>query len=320
MSKESRDNGPRECYIGTIMEWSDRMNAAIEYVEANLAGDVDFAEAAAKAACSTFHFQRMFLAASGLTLGEYVRRRRLTQAASDLISGDARVIDIALKYGYESPDAFARAFRNLHGVTPTAARALGVKLTAYPRISFHIILKGGSDMDYRIIKKPGFTAAARTRHFTTLDGKNFVEIPKWWQEFLASPDCSRLTSLAGNKPGAVTGGNMLGLCYGPPDAVDFIYAIAVELPAGVSARPFEKLAVPAATWAVFDCAVDDLVDVTKRIFSEWFPSTGYEHDDAPEIEVYLPERPERKMQIGASLTKEQAGYAIQLWIPVIKKQ
>ena len=306
MSKESRDNGPRECYIGTIMEWSERMNAAIEYVEANLTADIDFAEAAAKAACSTFHFQRMFLAASGLTLGEYVRRRRLTQAASDLTTGHAKVVDVALKYGYESPDAFARAFRNLHGVTPAAARASGVKLTAFPRISFRIVLKGGSDMDYRIIKKPGFTVAGSTRHFTAVDGKNFVDIPKWWQQFLASPDCAKLTGLARNRPGAVTGGAMLGLCYGLADAVDFVYGIAIELPAGTSASPFEKIEVPGATWAVFDCDIDNLQEVTKRIFSEWFPSTSYEHGDAPEIEVYLPERPGQKMQV-------------QLWMPVDKK-
>ncbi len=283
------------------------MNSAIEYIEANLAGEIDFAEAARRAACSTFHFQRVFLAAAGLTIGEYVRRRRLTQAASDLISGGTRVIDVALKYGYESPDAFARAFRNMHGITPTAARASGVKLTAYPRISFHIVLKGGSDMDYRIIKKPGFTAAARTRHFTTVDGKNFVDIPKWWQEFLASRDCAKLTSLAENKPGAVTGGAMLGLCYGPADAIDFIYAIGVELQPGASAQPFEKLEVPAATWAVFDCHIGNLQEVTKRIFSEWFPSTSYDHDDAPEIEVYLPERPGQEMQV-------------QIWIPVVNKR
>ena len=104
------------------MEWSERMNAAIDYIEENLAGEIDFNVAAEKAACSTFHFHRIFFALNGLTPAEYARRRRLTLAATELTSGNTRVIDIALKYGYESPDAFTRAFRNMHGVTPLVAR------------------------------------------------------------------------------------------------------------------------------------------------------------------------------------------------------
>jgi len=288
------------------MEWSERMNAAIEYIEDNLDGDIDFTKAAEKAACSTFHFQRIFFAVNGITPVEYARRRRLTRAARELTSGNTKVIDIALKYGYESPDAFSRAFRNMHGVTPTAAREPEVTLTAYPRISFHIVLKGGSDMDYRIAKKPGFTIAGRSKQFTAVDGKNFIQIPLWWDEFLASPDCGKLTALSKNKPGAVTGGAMLGFCYGLADSVEFSYGIGVELPEGGSPGPFEKIEIRSATWAVFDCTLDDLQDVTKRIFSEWFPSTGYEHDAVPEIEVYLPEKPGKKMQC-------------ELWMPIVRK-
>ena len=289
------------------MEWSERMNAAIDYIEANLAGDIDFNKAAEKAACSTFHFQRIFFAVNGLTPVEYTRKRKLTLAATELSSGNTRVIDIAMKYGYDSPNAFTRAFRNLHGVTPQAAREPGVMLTAYPRISFHIELKGGNDMDYRLIEKPGLTVAARTRQFTTINGQNFVEIPKWWDEFMASPECQALTSLSGNKPGAVTSSIMLGICYGEADAVEFSYGIGVELPQGASSGAFEKIEIPATTWAVFDCTLDNLQDVTKRIFSEWFPSTGYEHDAKPELEVYLPEKPGEVIQC-------------ELWMPIIKKK
>ncbi len=162
-------------------------------------------------------------------------------------------------------------------------------------------------MDYRMVEKPGFDFAGRTRQFTTVDGQNFRQIPLWWDEFLSSPDCSKLMAVAGNKPGAVTGGAMLGVCYGPADAVEFSYGIGIELPAGVSPGPWEKLPVPSTSWAVFDCTLDDLQEVTKRIFSEWFPSTGYEHDSIPEIEVYLPEKPGGKMQC-------------ELWIPIIKKK
>jgi AraC family transcriptional regulator len=289
------------------MEWSERMNAAIDYIEENLAGEIDFSEAAKRACCSTFHFQRVFFAVNGITPVEYARRRRLTLAARELTSSNSRVIDIAVKYGYDSPDAFTRAFRNVHGVTPQAARKPGVILTSCPRISFHIELKGGNDMDYRIVEKPGLVVAAQTRRFTTVNGQNFVEIPKWWEAFLKSPDCQKMTALSGGKPGAVTRGVMLGICYGDADDIEFSYGIGVELPENAPAGPFERKEIPAATWAVFDCTLANLQDVTKRIFSEWFPSTGYEHDAKPELEVYLPGKQGDEMQC-------------QIWIPIVKKK
>ena len=289
------------------MEWPERMNAAIDYIEENLAGEIDFNEAAKRACCSTFHFHRVFFAINSLTPAEYTRRRRLTQAARELTSGNTKVIDIAMKYGYDSPDAFTRAFRNLHGVTPTAAREPGVTLTAFPRISFHIELKGGNDMDYRIIEKPAFPIAVTKRQFTTANEQNFVQIPKWWDEFLKSPECSQMTSLTGNKPGTVTGSAMLGICFADDKPVDFYYGIGVELPGNTAAGPFEKMEIPAATWAVFDCTIPTLQDVTKRIFSEWFPSTGYEHDAKPELEVYLSEKPGEVMKC-------------ELWMPIVKKR
>ncbi len=281
------------------------MSAAVDYLERNLDGEIDIARAADIACCSSFYFQRLFLVISGITLAEYIRRRRLTLAATELASGENKIIDIALKYGYDSPDAFTRAFRNMHGITPQAARTPGKKLEAFPRISFQIILKGGSDMEYRIEKKPGFSFAGRTRKFTTVNGENFKKIPVWWQEFTASPECSLVRELCGNRPGQVTRGEMLGICFGDADAVEFSYGIGVELREGKTPGQFEKIDVPQTTWAVFDCTLDDLQEITKRVFSEWFPSTGYEHDNIPEFEVYLPEKPGQPMRC-------------ELWFPVKK--
>jgi len=294
------------------MEWSDRMNAAISYIEANLDGDMDFSEAAKKACCSVFHFQRIFMVVMDMTPAEYVRRRRLTLAARELTSTGAKVIDLAVKYGYDSPDSFTRAFRNVHGVTPQAARTSGVKLAAFPRVSFRVELKGGSDMDYTIIEKKGFDIAINKRLFTTKDGQNFIKIPQFWQEFMKSPDYQTLCGLGGGKPGKITGGGCLGVCIDDEPIIDpqnykFYYGIAVELPPNGKAGKFEKYAVPAATWAVFDCTLDNLQDITKKIFSEWFPSTGYEHDAKPELEVYFP--------------GDFSGAAkAQIWIPVVKKK
>ena len=271
------------------MDWSDRMNAAIDYIEENLAGIIDFNEAANRACCSSSHFQRVFFAINGLTQIEYVRRRRLTLAAMELAAGNAKVIDVSIKYGYDSPNAFTRAFRNMHGITPQAAREPGVTLTSFPRISFHIELKGGNDMDYKILIKPAFSIAMTSRKFTSINGQNFKDIPAWWSEFLSSPDCAAMTALSGNSPGVMTGGVMLGVCYGTEDEGEFSYGIAVELPEGISPGKFEKMEILATTWAVFDCTLANLQDVTKHIFGEWYASTGYEHPGTPDLEVYLPE-------------------------------
>ena len=292
------------------MEWSERMNAAIGYIEDNLAGEIDFSEAAKKACCSLFHFQRMFFAIIGVTPAEYARRRRLTLAARELTSTNAKVIDISLKYGYDSPDSFTRAFRNVHGVTPQAARGPGVQLTAYPRISFNIELKGGNDVDYQIVEKPAFNIIGRSRKFTTTNGENFIKIPQFWNEFMATPEFKTLRDLNGGKPGVITGAEMLGVCF--PDKNNnwdpFNYGIGIEKAGKKTTGGFEVIPVPAATWAVFDCNIDNLQDVTKRIFSEWFPSTGYEHDAKPDIEVYFPEGPRSKVM------------QCQIWVPVVKKK
>ena len=293
------------------MEWSDRMNAAIDYIEENLAGDIDFNKAANKACCSTFHFQRIFFAVNGLTPAEYARRRRLTLAARELLSSTARVINIAVKYGYESPNAFTRAFRNLHGVTPMAAREPGVTLTAFPRISFHIVLKGGDDMDYRIIEKPAFDVVGKARKFTTVNGENFIKIPQFWEEFVQDENGDKiLMDLTQRKPGPVTGAIELGVCIAEKGMEEFIYAIGVEKPDKAVPVGFEVIHIPAATWAIFESIgpmPKAIQDITVQIFQEWFPSTGYEHDAKPELEVYLPGDP------------DSPDYRCQVWVPIIKK-
>ena len=142
------------------MEWLDRMNDALGYLEANLAGTADMEHAARLACCSVYHFGRMFSYIAGVPLSEYLRRRRMTLAAFDLQNG-GRVLDVALRYGYESPTAFNRAFQSVHGVSPSAAQRDGAPLKAYPRISFKITVKGEAEMDYRI--KPSVSWACANR-------------------------------------------------------------------------------------------------------------------------------------------------------------
>jgi AraC family transcriptional regulator len=290
------------------MEWSDRMNAAIDYIEDNLAGEIDFTKAADKACCSLFHFQRMFFAIIGVTPVEYTRRRRLTLAAREFTLGNSKVIDLAIKYGYDSPVSFARAFRNVHGIAPRAARAPGVKLTAFPRVSFHIELKGENDMDYKLIEKPDFDIVAKGREFSNEQGKSFIELPQFWNEFRKDKSWDTLMKYTAEKPGAVTGAGSLGIC-GMEKDMKFYYAIGAEKSGKAVPRGFETMHMPAATWAVFDSfgpVTPSIQAVIKKIFSEWFPSTGYEHAEISELQVYLPG------------DMQAPDYHCQVWVPVVK--
>jgi AraC family transcriptional regulator len=253
----------------------------------------------------------MFFAIIGVTPAEYARRRRLTLAARELTSTNAKVIDIGLKYGYDSPDSFTRAFRNIHGITPQAARAPGVTLAAFPRVSFNIILKGGNDMDYKIIDRPAFDVVGRGKKFTTAGGTNFIKIPQFWQEFSASAEYQKLAKLGGGKPGPVTGADIISaILPNEKNTWDpIIYTICIEK-TGKTAD-FDVFHIPAATWAVFESIgpmPGAIQEVTRKIFQEWFPSTGYEHDAKPELEVYLPGDPNSK------------DYRCQVWMPIVKKK
>jgi AraC family transcriptional regulator len=229
-------------------------------------------------------------------------------AGRELTSADVKVIDIALKYGYDSPDSFTRAFRNVHGITPRAARTSGVKLMAFPRVSFHIELKGGNNMDYRILEKPSFTVAGRMRKFTNKNKQNLVDIPKWWETFSQSPEWNRIKEVSGSKAGEITGGQMLGICFDFGQSDEFKYAIAVELLKGMSPKTFETMEIPTETWAAFDTTIDDISRCWDQIYKEWFPSTGYQHTGGPELEIYMPGD-------FSDLTMP-----CQLWIPVLKNK
>lgn len=289
------------------MDWSERMNTAVDYIEENLAGEIDFNKAAAKAACSIFHFQRIFFAVNGLTPADYARRRKLTLAATELSTGNAKVIDTALKYGYDSPNAFTRAFRQLHGITPQAAREPGAKLTTYPRIFFHIKLEGGNNMDYKLVEKPAFDIVGKSRKINLINGQDFIGTKQFWQEYLPTKECQILFEL-GKKHGPVIGADMMGvemLIDGHYDPL--LYVICVEKLNKMDGKGFEVFHIPAATYAIFNCTLETLADVASRVFSEWFPSSGYRIDTKPLIEAYFLDNlkipPER----------------CQLWYPVVKK-
>lgn len=280
------------------------MNDAIEYIEARLGEELDIRGIAQAAASSPFHFQRMFSMLTGTTVADYIRRRRMTLAAQELASTGCRVVDAALKYGYETPESFSKAFSRMHGISPSQAREPGAALKAFPRIFFRISIKGDRDMDYSIIEKEGFEIAGAARKISTRDGVNFAEVPAFWRESYSDGTCEKVCSVSG-------GGNIYGVCLDfAENGSDFTYMIAADAPKGELPQGFVRRKVPAATWAVFTATgplPGSVQDVTKRIFSEWFPATGYEHDDAPELEVYLP---------GDNSSPD---YRCEIWIPIKKK-
>lgn len=162
------------------MEWLDRMNKAMNYIELNLAEDISYDQLAQIACCSTYHFQRMFSFITGVPLSEYIRRRRLTIAAFELQTSNAKVIDLAIKYGYESPEAFSRAFKNLHGIAPVSACDVGVSMKAFPKMTFSISIKGVSELNYRIEQKERFEVFGLALKTTVINGQCYKDIPAFW--------------------------------------------------------------------------------------------------------------------------------------------
>ncbi len=269
------------------MSWQDRMNRAIAWIELHLRDVIEWDVAAREAYCSPFHFLRMFEVITGITTGEYVRRRRLSLAAMDLVTGDAKIIDLALRYGYDSPDAFAKAFRKLFGCTPTEARRPGVRLRSYPPITFTITLRGGHALEYRIETKSAYQLTGLPLRVSTVD---------------------RLDQLvpAGSEIGVA------GVIAEVDDKAEtFTYFIAVETPSDRSQLPdgCRDVLIPAATWGIFDArgpVPGSIVDLMPRIFNEWFPTASWEHANGPELEVY------------PTGNTQSPDYRCEVWIPLQK--
>lgn len=286
------------------MEWLIRMKDALDYMESKMTDVLCIEDVAKIAHVSPFHFQRMFSMLTGVTVADYIRKRRLTLAAQELASSKIRVLDVALKYGYDSPESFAKAFRKAHGLTPSAARASGVQLKAFPRLSFHLSLKGDQEMEYKIVDKPAFTVIGKSMEVTTRDGENFRRIPEFWDECNADGTSEQLIELAADN-------QWLGICMNMDmEKEQLSYWIGVEAAAGTDPQGYETAVVPAASWAVFTSAgplPHTIQNVWERIFQEWFPATGYEHTGGPEFELYPP---------GDTRADD---YVCEVWVPVVKK-
>ncbi|NBD27154.1 AraC family transcriptional regulator [Paenibacillus glycinis] len=290
------------------MDLLKNMNGALAYIEDNLTNEIDVKEAAKRALCSDYHFQRMFSFLAGIPLSEYIRRRRLTLAAFELRGGDAKVIDVAVKYGYRSPDSFARAFQALHGIMPSEARGGGHSLKAYSPMTFQLTIQGGSEMNYRIAEKEAFRIVGLKRRVPIqFNGVN-PEIAKMW-ESLDGVTIGALKALSDVEPRGIISASANfseGRMEERGELDHYIGAATSQTGPDDMAR----LEVPASTWAVFEAVgpfPDTLQAVWGRIYSEWFPSSDYEQVEGPEI------------LWNADKDIASPTFRSEIWIPVAKR-
>ena len=264
------------------MEWLKKLGKAIDYIEDNLDKEISYDEAARIACCSPYYFQRVFSYVSGVSLAEYIRRRKMTQAAFELQRADSRVIDVALKYGYSSPTSFNRAFQNVHGITPTAAKLGGNVLQAYPSIQFKIEITGGSAMAYRIAKKPPLRIVGIRIPLTSDMEDNLRIVPEFWKASLQGEQFLEICKLSNGEQRGILGISV----YKNPKKIYYYIGVAANTPAPAGMYGFE---IPAATWVIFENDgrfKEDVQSVFKRFYMEWLPFSGYQYAELPDIEVY----------------------------------
>lgn len=290
------------------MDLLEKMNGALSYIEENLTEDIDFKEVARLACCSEYHFKRMFSFLADVTLSEYIRRRRLTLAAFELNNSSIRIIDAAVKYGYSSADSFTRAFQSLHGITPSEARSKGQPLKAFPRMTFQLSIKGGSEMNYRIEEKEAFRIVGIMKRVPIIFNGVNPEIDSMWKS-LNEEIIKDLKALSNIQPMGIISAstNFSEERMEEKGELDHYIGVATtkECPDNLT-----QLEVPSSTWAVFEAVgpfPDTLQNVWGRIYAEWFPSSNYEAAEGPEILWN-----EQKDTTSPTFRSE-------IWIPVLKK-
>lgn len=284
------------------------LNDAIQYIEERLTEEIDMKEAARRAYCSEYHFTRMFSFLAGIPLSEYIRRRRLTLAAQELGEGKSRIIDVAVKYGYQSPDSFARAFQQLHGINPSEARALSPSLKAFPRMSFQLTIQGGEAMQYRLVEKEAFRIAGLYKRVPIVFHGENPGIAAMTKQ-LTPELIARLKGLSNVEPQGMISASV-NFSEGRMEEkgeLDHYIGVATT---SADTDSLTVLEVAASQWAVFEAVgqfPETLQNVWGRIYSEWFPSTDFEL--APGPEILWNESPDTSSPT----------YRSEIWIPVKRK-
>lgn len=292
------------------MEWITGIQKAIDYIEQHLTDEIDYEAAAREAYSSSFHFQRVFSILCGFTLGEYVRMRRLSLAANDIIHTDEKIIEIAMKYGYDTPESFTRAFTRFHGVTPSEAKR-GAVVKSFSRLSVKLTLIGGTTMDYRIEKVEALKIVCKKKQVTKPENATATaDISAFWDDCTSD---GTINNILGYFPKEPRLKGLLGICFScDMEANKFPYGIGVEY----DGRPLaddslEVVEIPENTYAVFACRgkmPESFSDTYKKIVTEFFPQNPrYEYGQGVELEVY------------PSDDVDNPNYYCEIWIAVKEK-
>ena len=296
------------------MEWIAAMQKAITYMEAHLLEEINYEDVAKQMHISGHEFHRAFSFLTGMTANAYIRSRRLSMAAMEILESDVKISDIALKFGYDTPESFTKAFTRFHGIAPRVARDESAKLVLFNPLVIKLTVEGGKSMDYRIVKTTQQKFIALARHFSNdiINDEENHEIPDFWGECQEKDLIDPMLRLrpAGKR-------DLYGLCTPAREGADtFAYGIGVLMDADTADFDLCEMEmagyhiwdVPAGTYAVFECMGDDgdcISDTWAKFYQEFLPQTGYECEPETDYELY----PEQG----------QTGLFCELWIPVRKK-
>lgn len=297
------------------MDWLKAIQNAIDYIENHLTEELDYDEIARNGFSSSYHFQRVFGILCGYTLGEYIRFRRLTLAARELNQTDIKVIDAAVKYGYDSPDSFTKAFSKFHGITPSEAKKNGAKLNSFSRLTIKITLEGGNTMNYEIKTKPEMKFLGLKRHFEGSPADRYEQAHDFAVEGETRFICHALKSMAEDCETIYHIINNVS-DYG----YDFAFAATVgdfyfrDLAGHIGKKNADVLSVitvPEQTYLIVRSEksvyyLRDHMDLHRRVVTEWFPNSGYAIANAPEI-VFT-----------HSDIKKHGDSYVELWLPIEK--
>ncbi len=303
------------------MDWITGIQQAIDYIEDNLTETIDYEEVAKRCYSSSYHFQRVFSILCGYTLGEYIRNRRLTLAGRELATTNAKVIDVAMKYGYESPDSFAKAFQKFHGILPSQARNNGSNLKSFSRLVLKFSLEGGTTMNYRIETKPAMILLGYKKRFS---GTPYDESRQHQEGNFFKTTRAHQWMLKG-----ISNDKMSDYCVlsnFDDDGYDFYISVTTDAyerenlynseVTGINFMHkfgFEEIVISERTYLVFETEktkmpIPEYFEIRKQIAAEWLSNDEYQIVNAPELAVYH-----------WGITGGYNGRTIEIWIPIEKK-
>ncbi|MGW7634907.1 AraC family transcriptional regulator [Streptomyces decoyicus] len=281
----------------------ERLNQAMEHIECHLDQRIEVSDMARQVLMSEYHFRRLFSALAGIPLSEYIRRRRLTVAGAEVLAGERTLLEVAVRYGYTSGEAFARAFRVMHGVGPGEARRTGASLKSQPRMSFRLIVEGNSSMQYKVVDKDEFRVVGRKARVPLVHEGVNPAIAAFIRG-MGKETLQRIESLSDQEPeGIISVSDDLDGSRAEGTELDYYHGVVTR---AAVPEDMDALTVPAGTWAVFESSgpfPQTLQYLWRDVFTQWFPSNPYQSRPGPEI---------LRTRLSPDATQADA----ELWIPV----